>query len=174
MYLKIEHMNYTEKGDYSFFHKKEKMFFNNKTSSSCDHVVVNLFRWYQMKVFLHDYYVAWACPYLNFLVKRTPNDNNSNKNNPHENNNSDSKNCSDDSSLNNNAEDIQTGTDSVQNKGVRLQSSSDSDFIANVEGTEHLFCHDIANFKGTLNLGEATEYQVLTGHVHPDDDFKFP
>ena len=56
--LKIEHMNYTQKVDYSFFYTQEKIFFNNKTHSSCDYIVVNLCRWYQMKVFLHEYYVA--------------------------------------------------------------------------------------------------------------------
>ena len=51
---------------------------------------------------------------------------------------------------------------------------SDVDFIVNVEGTEQLSCHDIANFEDTLNLDESTKYRILTGHFHPDDDFKFP
>ena len=67
-----------------------------------------------------------------------------------------------------------TGTESVQNKGGRPQSSSDVDFIVNVEGTKQLSCHDIANFEDTLNLDEATKYRILTGHFHPDDDFKSP
>ena len=79
-----------------------------------------------------------------FFVKRTPNDNNNNKNNPHENNNSDNKNWSDDSPSNNNADDIHTSTESGQNEGDRPQSLSGVDFIVNVQGTEQLSCHDIA------------------------------
>ena len=109
-----------------------------------------------------------------FFVKRTPNYNDNNRNNPHENNNSGNKNCRDDGPSNNNADDIHTGSESVQNKGDRPQSSSDVDFIVNVEGTEQLSCHDIANFEDTLNLDESTKYRILTGHFHPDDDFKFP
>ena len=71
-------------------------------------------------------------------------------------------------------DDIHTGTESVQNKGDRSQSSSDVDFIVNVEGTEQLSCHDIANFENTLILDEATKYRILTGHFHPVNDFKFP
>ena len=103
-----------------------------------------------------------------FFVKRTPNDNNSNKNNPYENNNSGNKNCSDDGPSNSNAYDIHTGTELVQNKGDRPKLSPDVDFIANVKGTGQLSCHDIAN------LDEATKYRILTGYFHPDDDFKFP
>ena len=99
-----------------------------------------------------------------YFVKRTLNDNSNNKNNPHENNNSDNKNCSDDGPSYNNLDDIHTGTESVQNKGDRPQSSSDVDFIVNVEGTERLSWHDIANFEDTLNLVEATKYGILTGH----------
>ena len=91
-----------------------------------------------------------------FFVKRTSNDNNNNKNNPYENNNNDNKNCSDDGPSNNNADDIHTGTESIQSKGDRPQSSSDVDFIVNVGGTEQLSCHDIANFEDALNLDEAT------------------
>ena len=64
-----------------------------------------------------------------FFVKRTPNNNNNSENNPHENNSSGNKNCSDDGPSSNNADDIYTGTESVQNKGDRPQSSSDVDFI---------------------------------------------
>ena len=103
-----------------------------------------------------------------FFVKRTPNDNNSNKNNPYENNISGNKNCSDDGPSNSNAYDIHTGTELVQNKGDRPQLSPDVDFIVNVKGTGQLSCHDIAN------LDEATKYRILTGYFHPDDDFKFP
>ena len=56
-----------------------------------------------------------------FFVKRTPNDNNNNKKHPLENNNSDNKICSDDGPLNNDSDDIHTGTESVQNKGDRPQ-----------------------------------------------------
>ena len=108
-----------------------------------------------------------------FFVKRTLNNNNNNKNNPHENNNRDNKDYSDDDPSNNNADDIHTGTESAQNKGDRPQSSSDVDFIVNVEGTGQLSCYDIANFEHTSNLDEATKYRILTGHFHPDEDFKF-
>ena len=84
-----------------------------------------------------------------FFIKHTPNDNNNNKNNPHKYNNSDDKNCIDDCPSNNNADDIHIGTESVQNKGDRPQSSSDVDFIVYVEGAEQLSCHDIANFEDT-------------------------
>ena len=76
--------------------------------------------------------------------------------------------------MNNNADDIHTGTESEQNKGDRPQSSFDVDFIVNVEGTEQLSGHDVANFEDTLNLDEATKYRILTSHFHPVDDFKFP
>ena len=66
MFLKIEHMNYTPKVNYSFFHTQEKMFFNNKTPSCCNYIVVNLCRWYQMKVFLHEYYGTWECSYSDY------------------------------------------------------------------------------------------------------------
>ena len=66
-------------------------------------------------------------------------------------NNIDNKNCSDDGPSNNNVDDIHTGTESVQNKGSRPQSLSDVDFIVNVEGTEQLSCHNIANFEDTIN-----------------------
>ena len=82
-----------------------------------------------------------------FFVKRTRNGNNNNKSSPHENNNSGNKICSDDSPSNNNADDIHTGNKSIQNKLDRLQSSSDVDFIVNVEDTEQLSCYDIANFE---------------------------
>ena len=38
-----------------------------------------------------------------------------------------------------------------KNKGSRPQSLSDVDFIVNVEGTEQLSCHNIANFEDTIN-----------------------
>ena len=41
MVLKIEYMNYTQKVDYSFFYTQGKMFFNNKTPSSGDYIVVS-------------------------------------------------------------------------------------------------------------------------------------
>ena len=97
-----------------------------------------------------------------------------NKDNPHENNNGDNKNCRGDGPSNNNADYIHTGTESVQKKGDSPQSPSDVDFIVNVEDTEQLSFHDIANFEDTLNLDGATKYRILTGHFHPDDDFKFP
>ena len=83
------------------------------------------------------------------------------------------KNCSDDGPSNNNADNIRTGTESVQNKGDRPQSSPDVDFIVNLKGTEQLSCHDIESFGDTSNLDEAAKYGILTGHFHPDDDFKF-
>ena len=63
-------MNHAQKVDYSFFDTQEKMFFNNKTPSSCDYIVVNLCKWYQMKVFPHEFYVAWACLYSEAVVQR--------------------------------------------------------------------------------------------------------
>ena len=51
------HVLHTKSGLFIFY-TQEKMFFNNKAPSSCDYIVVNLCRWYQMKVFLHEYYVA--------------------------------------------------------------------------------------------------------------------
>ena len=94
--------------------------------------------------------------------------------NPYEINNIDNKSCSDGGPSNNNSDDIHTGTESVQNKSDRPQSSSDVDFIVNVEVTERLSSSDTANFKDALNLDKATKYRILTGHFHPDDDFKFP
>ena len=93
-----------------------------------------------------------------FFVKRTPNDNNSNKNNPYENNNSGNKNCSDDGPSNSNAYDIHTGTELEQNKGDRPQLSPDVDFIVNVKDTEPLSCHNKVNFEDTLSLDKATKY----------------
>ena len=51
MFLKTEHMNYTQKVDYLFFHTQENMFSDNKMPSSCDYIVVNLCMWYQINAY---------------------------------------------------------------------------------------------------------------------------